>query len=56
MNDAEVCLGIFCEPVEVSLCFFDRSFLVKSMSCWVMGSWEGCMEEVAFIRGSALPA
>ena len=46
-------MGIFCEPVEASLCFFDRSFLVKSISNWVVGSWEGCTEEVALMTGSA---
>ena len=46
-------MGIFCEPVEASLCFFDRSFLVKSIRNWVVGSWEGCTEEVALMTGSA---
>ena len=53
LKEVEACLGIFYEPVDASLCFFDRSFLVKSIRNWVVGSWEGCTEEVALVRGSA---
>ena len=57
LKEAEDCLGNLCEPVEPSLCFVVRSFLVKSIITWVMGSWEGLTEEVAlFKRGSAWAA